>query len=221
MSLVALADPVTGTKHCPKCDRDLPANGIYFTADASNPDGLTYNCRDCRNAQHRAWYQSDQAVKERRLATGRDLRRKRPRRDISAMPQPPLDENGKAKCVCVVCGMEFTLTLKEWRRRMRTTVHGRLCCSHVCSPKVSQLTRTPIYEAGAEIPPKTPVQTAIWQLHRKAIMDCREASGPDVADWSDPANDWTPAQRRAVYDACIRSDAYRDAYLAAVEVEGR
>lgn len=36
-----------GTKHCPKCNRDLPNNRIYFPVDLGCKDGLRNICREC------------------------------------------------------------------------------------------------------------------------------------------------------------------------------
>ena len=34
-------------KHCPTCERDLPASSDYWRKDASREDGLKEACKDC------------------------------------------------------------------------------------------------------------------------------------------------------------------------------
>jgi hypothetical protein len=42
-----------GSKVCTVCGRELPACTSYFAGDRSHEDGLTSQCRDCRNAADR------------------------------------------------------------------------------------------------------------------------------------------------------------------------
>ena len=50
-----------GEKRCPECGRTLPRSRPYFSPDRTH-DGLTWNCRDCRNA--RDWRRAEAALKE-------------------------------------------------------------------------------------------------------------------------------------------------------------
>ena len=43
------------TKRCSQCQTDKPA--ADFARDKSRPDGLTYVCRECRNARSRTSYE--------------------------------------------------------------------------------------------------------------------------------------------------------------------
>lgn len=40
-----------GTRHCKKCNRDLPNNKLYFPIDLSCVDGLRNVCRECSNKE--------------------------------------------------------------------------------------------------------------------------------------------------------------------------
>ena len=42
-----------GEKICDTCGRVLPRCATHFGLDASRGDGLSNNCRDCRNAHER------------------------------------------------------------------------------------------------------------------------------------------------------------------------
>jgi len=41
-----------GEKRCPECGRTLPRSRPYFSPDRTQPDGLTWNCRDCRDCRN-------------------------------------------------------------------------------------------------------------------------------------------------------------------------
>lgn len=39
-------------KHCPRCNRDLPATTQYFSKHSRQKDGLRYFCKDCRHTDY-------------------------------------------------------------------------------------------------------------------------------------------------------------------------
>ena len=48
---------IFGAKTCDHCHAALPANTEQFNTDHHEVDGLTKACRDCRNANGRAYHE--------------------------------------------------------------------------------------------------------------------------------------------------------------------
>jgi RNase P subunit RPR2 len=62
-----------GRKVCPKCDTPLPANTDFFAPSKLQPDGLYWECRDCKNQRARENYRRDP---ERHIAADRARRQR-------------------------------------------------------------------------------------------------------------------------------------------------
>ena len=63
-----------GAKVCCGCGEEFAANTDYFVQDAQCRDGLTYDCRNCRNECSR---ESATRNRERRTARQREYRTRR------------------------------------------------------------------------------------------------------------------------------------------------
>jgi hypothetical protein len=81
------------TKHCTGCRNDKPHSA--FASDRTRPDGLTYQCSDCRNSNARANYtRKPRPHAGRRFVPARPGDQRQARRrvnhlvDIGAIPKP-------------------------------------------------------------------------------------------------------------------------------------
>lgn len=88
---------------CTKCGRGLPMSG--FHNDRTRPDGLTVECRDCRNARVRAF---EAAHPGRKLASNRAWRAKNPERVRAYLRRSGLKRRrellDRYGGVCACCG---------------------------------------------------------------------------------------------------------------------
>lgn len=62
MSRVQMLEPMSyeyelfGARTCQTCGRTLPKNADFFNHDKSRRDGLTLQCRECRNRRSNRYY---------------------------------------------------------------------------------------------------------------------------------------------------------------------
>lgn len=89
------------TKTCGACQSPKPREA--FARDSSRPDGLTYLCRDCRNAKARSGYQPKPRRRRGWLKATRDGDKKQARRRVNY-----LVEQGRiphpSTLACLDCG---------------------------------------------------------------------------------------------------------------------
>jgi len=72
-------DP-TPTKHCSKCDQDLPATAEYFHRNKKTNDGLAERCKKCKSEVFKKWYYDNHKEQIERVQKYRDENRKEVRR---------------------------------------------------------------------------------------------------------------------------------------------
>lgn len=53
---------IVGIKVCSTCGAELAACADFFMVDKTRPDGLTGDCRECRNGRGRARYRRGAAA---------------------------------------------------------------------------------------------------------------------------------------------------------------
>jgi hypothetical protein len=64
-------------KHCPRCNRDLPATNEFFSKQNSNWDGLAGWCKECMKAYHKERWQ-DPEVRKRHNERAKERRAENP-----------------------------------------------------------------------------------------------------------------------------------------------
>lgn len=88
------------TKTCTGCNRELPLSA--FGRLASAPDGLSYRCRECVNAQKREYHRANRKLK--RVFTNPDL--------AAFTPRQLIDELKARGYSCCASGKPITGELK-------------------------------------------------------------------------------------------------------------